>query len=69
MRQKKDCFGCRAKASRFSCGLDYKLKSIDIKEGSKITGMTTVPDEPCPKPRTYKELIEEQQKRHLKRCP
>lgn len=50
MRMKKTCDGCRALEPDiyrlWQCSLHYK---IDVKQG--------VPLEPCPKPRTIKQLV------------
>ena len=69
IRVKKDCLGCRAKNSRFSCGLDYELKPLDIVENGKIIGMATIPAEPCPKPKTYTQLLNTQKKRAPLKMP
>lgn len=54
--KKKDCFGCRAywyDGIRSHCQLNYKVKDV-IRTGEPLG--VTVPQEVCPKPRTYRDL-------------
>ena len=50
---RKNCFGCRA-ISGESCSLGFKT-TLQVSE--IVPGLVAYPDEPCPKPMTYKQLF------------
>ena len=54
MRIKKNCDDCKA-YELGRCTLGYKIKSKGVFMGIAVGG---VPQEICPKPRTYNKLIE-----------
>ena len=58
------CNGCKAlyiSKNHATCELGFKIRRIDSKRifmGSLIDTMTLYADKDCPKPRTYKAMIE-----------
>ena len=63
---KKDCYDCRAmnysphsRTMVHCCSLGYKIRTVKIvcRDGLKTTIDKPMPDEQCPKPRTYQQLI------------
>ena len=54
LKLRKNCFGCRA-ISNESCSLGFKTV---LRVNEIIPGLVAYPEEPCPKPMTYKQLEE-----------
>ena len=59
IQKKKDCFGCRAYwyDGHNHCDLHYK-----VGEGTAFDGRPPVPQDVCPKPRTYRDLARAEMK-------